>query len=201
MLAKRKDQPYLCCMQERMNTTNPTEAVKCWVDLYADELYTWAFYKTGNKETAEDLVQETFLAACQSFSKFEGRSDVKTWIYSILNNKIAGHFRKKMKEPVSGNADLSVFFTTDGEWKAEQRPQAWPDGELLDDAQFREVLADCLKKLPEAWHSALQLKYLEAKKGEVICQELGISPTNFWQVLHRAKLQMRKCLEMHWFKK
>lgn len=188
-------------MQESMNTANPASAAKCWVELYTDELYTWAMHKTGTKETAEDLVQETFLAACQSFSRFEGRSEVKTWLFSILNNKIAGYFRKKMNEPVADNADLNTYFTPDGEWKTGERPLPWPDGELLDDAQFRKVLDRCLENLPATWHSALRLKYLETKKGDVICQELGISPTNFWQVLHRAKLQMRKCLELHWFKK
>ena len=56
-------------------------------------------------------------------------------------------------------------------------------------------------ELPTSWFAAINLKYLEEKKGEIICQELQITPTNFWQILHRAKLQLRKCLEVHWFKK
>jgi DNA-directed RNA polymerase specialized sigma24 family protein len=59
----------------------------------------------------------------------------------------------------------------------------------------------CMENLPALWFSAVQLKYLEGKKGELICQELQIAPTNFWQILHRAKLQLRKCLENNWFKK
>ena len=58
-----------------------------------------------------------------------------------------------------------------------------------------------MDQLPSHWNAAMKLKYLEDKKGELICQELEITPSNFWQVLHRAKLQLRKCLELHWFKK
>ncbi|MFA7327306.1 MAG: RNA polymerase sigma factor [Candidatus Kapaibacterium sp.] len=77
-----------------MEKTNASFSIKSWVELYSDQLYTWAFYKTSDKETAEDLVQETFLAAINSFEKFEGKSEPKTWLLSILKNKIADHFRK-----------------------------------------------------------------------------------------------------------
>jgi RNA polymerase sigma-70 factor (ECF subfamily) len=84
-------------MEDIMSTTNASATVRCWVELYSNEMYTWAFYKTGNKETAEDLVQETFLSAFQSYHKFEGRSEPKTWLFAILNNIVAGHFRKKFR--------------------------------------------------------------------------------------------------------
>lgn len=57
----------------------------------------------------------------------------------------------------------------------------------------------CLKELPDAWYSAIQLKFIEQKKEEIICQELQIPTTNFWHILHRAKLQLRKCLQLKWF--
>ena len=78
----------------------------------------------------------------------------------------------------------------------------WHDdeGHLLDNVEFNNILKSCLDKLPEHWQAAVNLKYIEQKKGDVICQELDIAPTNFWQVLHRAKLQLRKCLEINWFK-
>lgn len=58
-----------------------------------------------------------------------------------------------------------------------------------------------MQKLPLAWSSTLQLKYLNEKVGKEICQDLGISTSNYSQILHRAKLQLRHCLEHHWFKK
>ncbi|MDP2338684.1 MAG: RNA polymerase sigma factor, partial [Bacteroidota bacterium] len=80
--------------------SNPAATVRSWVGLYSDKMYTWAYYKTGNKETAEDLVQDTFLSAYQAMQSFEGRSDPKTWLFGILKNKIAEHFRKFYRSPI-----------------------------------------------------------------------------------------------------
>jgi len=187
-----------------MDTANLKDTVKCWVELYSDNLYSWALHKTSSKEIAEDLVQETFMAAVQSFEKFEGKSNPKTWLFAILNNKINDHHRNNFRKPtVYDNSILNVFFDQNNNWKPEERPTQWDDetANLFDDPEFQDVFEYCLGKLPGNWFSAVQLKYLDEKNGELICQELGISPTNFWQILHRAKLQLRKCLELNWFKK
>ncbi len=189
-----------------------TSTVKDWVNLYADDLYSWAFYKTSNKESSEDLVQETFLAAMQHFERFQGRSSPKTWLFSILNNKIIDYHRQNFRNIVSpeshlggqnGFSILDMLFDEDGHWKQNLQPKQWEmeESNLLDDAEFKEELEKCMAKLPSNWFSALQLKYLEEKEGALICQELEITPSNFWQILHRAKLQVRQCLEIHWFKK
>lgn len=197
-------------MENMNDLSQPANTVKCWVELYSDKMYTWALYKTGTIEVAEDLVQDTFLAAFQSMDKFEGKSEPKTWLFAILNNKIAGHFKKQFRSPFL-KEDLSdkppsfldTLFDADDQWIKEQRPKEWSEGEshLLDNEIFVNVLQTCLSQLPANGMVAIKLKYLEEKKGEVICQELGITPTNFWQILHRAKLQLRKCLEINWFKK
>jgi RNA polymerase sigma-70 factor (ECF subfamily) len=191
-------------MQDEMNIEKPTETTTFWVQSYSDSLYSWALHKTSNKETAEDLVQETFLVAVKSFEKFKGDSNPKTWLFSILNNKISDHYRKSYRMPVVNNDTiLNIFFENSERWRKDQMPQKWIDDtdNLLDDVEFKQELDNCLKKLPPNCFSAIQLKFIEEKKGNVICQELGISDTNFWQILHRAKLQMRKCLELNWFKK
>lgn len=195
-----------------MDTTNPSATVKCWVELYSDRLYDWALYKCGKQEIAEDLVQDMFLIAYQSFAKFEGKSEPLTWLYGILNNRIADYFRKMVRQPVvsestlgpdPGSALLESLFDESGAWRVRERPTEWTeeDPQLLDNEEFRSTLQNCLEGLPQHWMATVRLKYLEGKKGEVICQELGIAPTNFWQILHRSKLQLRKCLELHWFKK
>jgi RNA polymerase sigma-70 factor (TIGR02943 family) len=194
-----------------MNILNPTETIKNWVEQHSEKMYSWAIYKTKDKESAEDLVQDTFLAAFQSIGKFEGKSDPKTWLYAILNRKIAMHLRIVIRNTPFGEKELyttdSTFlleslFDQNDQWEKLERPEKWRDDDenLLDNDGFIKVLNACLVKLPEKWFSALQLKYLDEKKGVLICQELGIAPTNFWQILHRAKLQLRKCLDNHWFK-
>ncbi|MEO5501457.1 MAG: sigma-70 family RNA polymerase sigma factor [Ginsengibacter sp.] len=190
---------------------NPSITIKSWVEAYSDKMYSWALYKTNNKETSEDLVQQTFMIAYQSFDKFEDRSNPKTWLFGILNHKIADHFRKIYRNPVINESDrnpeagkdfLDTFFDADGSWIKEQRPKPWPeDAHLFDNADFIKIMHSCMNKLPSNWFAVINLKYLEEKKGDLICQELEITPTNFWQILHRAKLQLRKCLEIHWFKK
>ena len=174
-------------------------------------MYSWAFYKTSGKETAEDLVQDTFLAAHQSLPGFKGGSNPKTWLFSILNNKINDYHRKKFKKTAvfeqlqsdeSSDNLFRLFFDNNDNWDNSQKPHEWrhEDENILDNKEFNQVLQSCLEKLPGHWFSAVQLKYFLEKKGEVICQELGITPTNYWQILHRAKLQLRKCLELNWFK-
>lgn len=69
-------------MQNVIDTSNSTATIKCLVEMYSDNMYSWALHKTSSKETAEDLVQETFLAAVQSFDKFKGDSNPKTWLFS-----------------------------------------------------------------------------------------------------------------------
>jgi RNA polymerase sigma-70 factor (TIGR02943 family) len=198
-------------MDAKSDTVNAPVLFESWVKLYTDGLYSWALFKTSNKETAEDLVQETFMTAHQQIAKFRGESSPKTWLFAILNNKISACFRKKYKllkvdiSSVTAVKDDDVFdslFNKDDRWKYSEKPISWQadEGHLLDDMEFNHVLTSCFGKLPEHWRSAVYLKYMEQKKGEVICQELDITPTNFWQILHRAKLQLRKCLEINWFR-
>ena len=191
-------------MQNGVDITKTSETIKTWVEQYSDNLFSWALHKTSSKETAEDIVQETFLAAVKSFDKFEGKSTPKTWLFSILNNKINDYYRDRIRKPsISDNGFFETFFDNVDHWYEKETPQSWNEetGHLLDNADFQKILKDCMKKLPENGLSAIQLKYQDEKKSELICQELNITITNYWQLLHRAKLQLRKCLDFNWFKK
>lgn len=173
-----------------------------WVAEYTEEMYKWALYKTSSVEVAEDLVQDTFLAASEKISTFKGDSSPKTWLFSILNHKIIDYYRKRLKQPLqTGNQLFSDVFTEDEGWKPEKQPKDWHTGEahLLDDEVFQSVLKMCMDALPEKWSLSVKLKYLADKSGEEICQELGITPSNFWQMVHRAKLKLRDCIETKWF--
>jgi len=191
------------------NVGSKDEIIEAWVKLFTDSLFNWAFFKTSDKETAEDLVQDTFLAAYQQIETFNWKSSPKTWLLAILNNKILSFYRLKYKGLANGttldsdeNAIFNQLFDKNERWKKDEIPVVWnvEERHLLDDLEFNRVLNSCISRLPEHWRSAITLKYIEEKKGELICQELEISATNFWQILHRAKLQLRKCLEVKWFK-
>jgi len=187
-----------------MDTTDSNSTIKCWVDLYSDQLFTWAFYKTSDKETAEDLVQETFLAAVHSFQKFEGKSEPKTWLLAILRNKIADHFRKSYRNNESKTVSFSQFFDSNEDWLSKQKPQQWNEEDeqhLLENLDFQKTLTSCLGKLPQNMKATVLLKYMEDKDSTQICQELEIAAINYWQILHRAKLHLRKCSELNWYKR
>lgn len=174
-----------------------------WVKLYTRELYVWASKKVPDLAVVEDLVQDTFLAAAEQFAGFRGDSSPKTWLMGILKNKIAEHYRKVIREnTIYGLPETDRFFNADEHWNLKQQPQSWA-GEaenLTDIPEFNKVLDACIEYLPKVMNACIRLKFINDKKGEEICRELGISSANYWQLIHRAKLQLRHCLEKYWFR-
>jgi RNA polymerase sigma-70 factor (TIGR02943 family) len=187
------------------NSLNKTKIIESWVVTYSDELYSWAFYKTSSKETAEDLVQETFISSFKSFEKFEGRSQPKTWLMSILNNKIIDYYRKNAKTSfISSEKNGAILsdnmFTKNNSWKDHTISDLWnfDENSHANDEFLENNLKNCLSELPSKWNLAITYKYLNNKKAEEICQELEITQSNYWQIVHRAKLLLKKCVETKW---
>ena len=181
--------------------------VKDWVLEYSDSLYTRALNRTSSVEIAEDLVQETFIAAFAGFDSFQNKSNVKTWLTSILNNKIIDHYRNKsighqsldQLEEEKAFQFTDSMFDMNGEWNSTNQNSIWEDEKhLLDDEEFNATMKLCMDDLPVQWRLAISSKYLLEKETSEICQELGISTSNYWQIMHRAKLLLKKCIEMHW---
>lgn len=193
-----------------MSSTINTDASKTlseWFTTFGDELYSWAFYKTSSKETAEDLVQETLLSAFKAFGSFRTGSNPKTWLFTILNNKIIDFYRasnttKSVNQTeILGSKLDDENFNVDGVWN--KNPIAdWANEEehLLDNKQFLEVLNLCIDNLPANWRSVIVLKYFDHKKGSQISKELNITSSNLWQMAHRAKLQLKDCLDKNWIR-
>ena len=180
--------------------------IENWVNIYGDDLYSWAFHKINSRQLAEDLVQETFLAAYKSYDSFKGQSNAKTWLFKILNNKIIDYYRKSARQHLD-NADdqknlesIADMFDQNDNWKSNGLEGRWMDDQhLLDDPEFIEVMDVCMNDLPTSWRIAVLQKYHFDKDAQSICQELNVSPSNYWQIIHRAKLLLKKCLEKKWF--
>lgn len=177
-----------------------------WVDLYADDLYSYALKFISQEDIAQNLVQETFLAALKNQSGFAGKSSFKTWLISILKNKITDHLRIRYKEiPASqlidDDATIEGFFDSQSGHLAKE-PKAWEFNPtvLLENKEFWNAFNDCLSHLPEKTGQAFALREIETMGSQEICKVLGISSTNLWVLLHRARLQLRQCLEINWFK-
>ncbi|MBI1268116.1 MAG: sigma-70 family RNA polymerase sigma factor [Cryomorphaceae bacterium] len=186
----------------KKETLRSEDLVSQLVSLFSDEMLSWAYSKTSKREIAEDLVQETFLAAFKGIGRFQEGSSYKTWLFGILNNKIADYHRDRIRKGHDQSKENHLdMFDGKGAWTEGSKPEKWDyEAQLLDDSEFNQVLHLCMDQLPEHWSAALTYKYLSDKKASDICQELQISETNYWQILHRAKLKVRECLESKWFK-
>src|SRR5712691_12916876 len=183
-----------------------------WVDEHGDYLFKYAVFRLRDSSAAEDAVQETFLAALKAYEKFEGRGSERTWLVGILKHKIADHFRRLTREAPLGQEEDEgpehpEFFTRTDEWtnhwNADYAPSDWHStpAELIERSDFRRVFNDCLSPLPKRTASAFTLREVDGLTSEEICEMLSITVNNLWVMLHRARLQLRNCLEMNWFKR
>ncbi len=182
------------------------ETLTSWVNDFSDDLFSWALHKTSDRMIAEDLVQETFFLAFRSYDSFKGESNPKTWLFKILHHKIIDHYRKNARqlqpafEDAKANKATDELFDPHNNWTANGLEDQWDDEKhLLDDPAFNEVMSICMDDLPEQWKHAVLWKYQLEKESSEICQELEITPSNYWQIIHRSKLLLKKCLELKWF--
>jgi RNA polymerase sigma-70 factor (ECF subfamily) len=188
------------------------ERSKEWVSLYGDYLYSIALLKTNQKEVAEDLVQETFLSAIKSIHSFRQESSEKTWLVAILKNKIIDYYRKKnifsdVDEYLEKTEDVffNHYFQADEynaeHWVGGEMPAHWKTQteESLNHSEFNAILELCIQKMPKKLIPVFIARYVEEEDSDKICKDFEISPSNYWVMLHRAKILMRKCLEQNWF--
>lgn len=178
--------------------------VNDWLNEHGDYLYRFALARLRDPHQAEDAVQETLLAAIKNNS-FEGESSARTWLTGILKHKIIDLQRKQIREqPLSDLIDLDAsdtsmddFFDQSGHWI--DRPQKWdmPDS-ALEQKQFLDILSECMEKLPAKLKAIFMMRDVHEFENEHICKELAITATNAWVMLYRARMGLRKCLEMNW---
>ena len=179
------------------NQISAETALTNWVNEFSDVLYAYAMKRVSDEGLSKDLVQDTFLAAYQSYNRFEYRSKPKTWLTSILKNKIMDHFRQVYRRKETSIEGDFQMFNEDGTWKTENIPTPWEEEHLLDNPKFIEVFEGCLNSLPERWASSVRIKYLES---DTNIEDLGVTKANYWKMLERARTQLRICIETNWIK-
>jgi RNA polymerase sigma-70 factor (ECF subfamily) len=176
-----------------------------WVAAHGDVLYRYAYYRVYDRAAAEDLVQETLLAAWRARENFRGESEVRTWLIGILKRKLIDFFRKHGREQPLGDvaADddaVDRLFRDDPGRHWRTIPSDWHDPDAaLEQQHFWRVLHDCLDSLPARQARLFALSEMEGLSGEELCKVSGTSPSNVWVMLHRARLRLRECLEQNWF--
>ena len=173
-------------------TSEPSD----WVDRHGDYLFNYALGQLRNRAEAEDLVQETFLAAFKARDRFHGHSSERTWLVSILRHKVCDHFRRKCRER---RAD-DPLTTGDGQmnesmrWVHETAAECISPSRHLDLADFMRSLEIALHALPPRIAQAFTLYEMEECPSEEICRDLEISQANLWTMVHRARRQLRQLL-------
>jgi RNA polymerase sigma-70 factor (ECF subfamily) len=180
---------------------------RVWLEQYGDYLYRFAVARVRRSDVAEDLVQETLLAAWRGRDGFNGTAaSERTWLTAILKRKAIDWLRRQVRErlAIDPGADPDQFevelFTRHGEWK--RSPSLWVRGqpnEALDREEFWVVFYACLGKLPVRLHDVFALRYLDETAAEELCRDLGLTAPNLWVMLHRARLRMWECLSRNWF--
>lgn len=188
------------------DTTPPIQLdPSTWLDQHGDALFRYAVSRVHNEAVAEDLVQDTLLAAMTSADTFKGGSTEKTWLIGILRHKILDFFRKSTRDQQLNrdwsdlSRDTDHDFDEHGSWKAPISDWATPE-ESLTQGEFWEVFNGCLDKLPENLRTPFALRELEGLDSETLVETLNISTkNNLWVILSRARKSMRRCLQTRWF--
>lgn len=160
--------------------------------------------RLNDEHLAEELVQETLLAAIRSHPSFAGQSRFRTWVTGILLHKVTDFFRAKAREgallgPAQAvEGDDEPGFDGDGAWVAPMSP--WSDPErALDDKRFQRLFAESLERLPPLQSRAFELRELMGLDTGEICEALEVTPNHLYQLLHRARLALRQSLDRDWF--
>ncbi|MFZ6864288.1 sigma-70 family RNA polymerase sigma factor [Undibacterium sp. Ji67W] len=168
-------------------------------------LLRFALLQLRNENAAEDAVQETLLAVLEKPDSFAGQSSLRTYVTGILKFKIIDHIRSLKREvALDTSDDESEADLIDSLFKAKghtvSMPAAWGEPEsTLQQKDFFRVLEICLENLPEKTARVFMMREWLELDTEEICKELGLTTSNLWVVLYRARLRLRECLDLNWF--
>ena len=158
--------------------------------------------KLRNEAWAEDAVSETLVAALENPAGFTGRATLRTWLVGILKHKVVDQVRRHTRECQVGAWDEEPEFG--------DLPDALPGGaveahaewgdpqERLNRRQFMAQFDQCLKTLPPQQGRAFMLRNWMDKETDDICAELGVTANHLAVMLHRARKQLRRSLQMQW---
>lgn len=177
-----------------------------WVEEHGDVLYRYALARVRKPEIAQDLVQDTFLAAVRARDRFAGQSSVRSWLCGILKHKLCDYYRKLGRETSFTDLEFlsdecSEKFVPEGFWVHMTGPKEWrpePD-EVMHRDDFWQTMRDCLRKLPERVATVFMMREMDEIESKEICAILAISENNLWVMLHRARMGLRECLALNWF--
>ena len=169
------------------------------VEEHARPLYRAARGMGFRDHEAEDLAQEVLTTFIQTLDRFEGRSQVKTWLFGILHHKVHERRRALARESSTDSIDdtFESRFDADGNWV---RPPIDLE-RLVASKQIGQAIRGCVETLPESQREVFVLRELEELDTQEICKILGRTVTHVGVLFHRARARLRECLEAHGWKR
>jgi len=175
-----------------------------WVDDHGDALFRYALLRVRDRATAEDLVQETFLAAIKAQPTFKGDSELRTWLIGILRHKTIDHLRQLgrqggCEQPDESDPLIDSWFAANGRWASPPKQWDVDPAQLAERQEFWEVLRRCLGGVSGRAGEAFSMRVMSDVSADDVCRLMDITPTNLWVLLHRARARLRACLEVNWF--
>jgi RNA polymerase sigma-70 factor (ECF subfamily) len=159
---------------------------------HVDLVYRYAYRLCGDMESANDLVQETFLNAFRGMNAFRGDAQVSTWLYTIAS-RAAMRLRRKRKGAPERELSLEEFIpTSDGEFRLQIPIEGLTPEQALENKELREALDHAINKLPKKYRIALVLRDMEGLSAKGVSGIMGLSERAVKSRLHRARLFVRR---------
>lgn len=177
------------------------------LDEHGDYLFRYALMRVKDVALAEDVVQETLVAALAAKDSFAAIASVRTWLVTILKHKMIDHWRRQGREVAlsdllddAGNeAGVDEFFNQAGRWV--DMPNVYPDPDAaLENKQFWKAFEHCLSRLKPQQAEVFIAREVHGVSNEEICKSYALSASNAWVLLYRARVALGKCLELHWLR-
>lgn len=172
-------------------------------------LYRYALTRLRDADLAQDVVQDTIVAAMEASERFQGKASLRTWLVAILRNKIVDAMKTRARlvsletDPSREDAldeDVDRQFNLDGRWATTHRPTAWANPETtFENTQFWTVFERCLEHVPPRTAEVFVLREVLGETIAEICKILELSASNCSVMLFRARMRLKGCLEVHWF--
>ena len=189
-------------MNQPDNST-PGVDPESWVDEYGDYLFRYAMSRLRDENAAEEVVQETFLAGVRFQERYTGEGVERAWLLGILKRKLIDYIRRRARYDRDGSGDpgndpSERMFDRNGNWKRGAMPTLAPDMQV-ESAEVWDVVKGCLEHLPKGQADVFVLSVMEEMSSDDICRDLGITTSNLWVRLHRARLALAQCVGSRWF--
>ena len=189
-------------MDETAKANNKALNPTTWVDQYGDYLFRYALSRLRDGDAAEEVVQETFVAALRHVDQYEAKGSERAWLLGILKRKIIDLVRARNRTTSLADEDSNdpaeALFDRNGSWQKHIRSAGYAPLDSLEREEFWRILRGCLDGLPGRQADVFVLREMDDQGTEEICKELEITPSNLWVILYRARLQLSNCMKSRW---